>query len=199
MLPFIPDDAHRILDVGCGAGGFAAALRAARPGTAFEIWGVEMEPAAAALAETVCNRVLIGDAVAVLEHLPADQFDCLVMNDVLEHLANPSALLRAATRVLIPVISLPNVRYFFNVLNLTVHGRWDYTDEGILDRTHLRFFTRSSLLKLLADEGFTVRRVQGINPTGSLKFWMTNVMTFGRWSDMRWLQFACVAQSGKKA
>jgi len=92
------------------------------------------------------------------------------------------------------VASLPNVRYFFNVVGLAVHGRWDYVDEGILDRTHLRFFTRSSLPGLFRDAGFTVERIQGINPTGSLKFKLVDALTLGRWADMRWLQFACVAR-----
>jgi hypothetical protein len=92
------------------------------------------------------------------------------------------------------VASLPNVRYFFNVTGLVVHGRWDYVDEGICDRTHLRFFTRSSVIRLFADEGFAMQRLQGINPTGSLKFKLVNLLTCGRWADMRWLQYACVAR-----
>ena len=197
MEPFVPATAGMVLDVGCGAGAFAATLRAARAGRALEIWGVELSPEAAARAGTACDRVLVGDAVACLRDLPAGGFDCVVMNDVLEHLVEPEPLLREARRVLKPdgslVASLPNVRYFFNVWDLVVHGRWDYMDEGILDRTHLRFFTRGSLRRLLEEEGFAVQRLQGINPTGSLKFEMANLLTLGRWADMRWLQYACVA------
>lgn len=198
MEPFVPAAAERVLDVGCGAGAFAATLRAARAGRVLEIWGVELSPEAAARAGGSCDRVLIGDAVARLRELEVASFDCVVMNDVLEHLAEPAPLLREARRVLRPagalVVSLPNVRYFFNVWGLAVHGHWDYVDEGILDRTHLRFFTRSSLGRLLEDEGFTVQRLQGINPTGSVKFKLVNLLTLGRWADMRWLQFACVAR-----
>jgi 2-polyprenyl-3-methyl-5-hydroxy-6-metoxy-1,4-benzoquinol methylase len=198
MEPFVPAAAVAVLDVGCGAGAFAATLRAARGGRTLEIWGVELSAEAAERAGTVCDQVLVGDAVARLRDLPAARFDCVVMNDVLEHLADPVLLLREARRVLRPggalVASLPNVRYFFNVVGLVVHGRWDYVDEGILDRTHLRFFTRSSLAGLFRDAGFTLERVKGINPTGSLKFRLVNVLTFGRWADMRWLQFACVAR-----
>ncbi len=197
MEPFVPATATVVLDIGCGAGAFAATLRAARAGRALEIWGVELAAEAAARAGGVCDRVLVGDAVERLRELPAGRFDCVVMNDVLEHLADPGALLREAHRVLAPggalVASLPNVRYFFNVVDLVVHGRWDYVDEGILDRTHLRFFTRSSLVRLFEDEGFVVQRMQGINPTGSLKFRLVHLLTCGRWADMRWLQFACVA------
>lgn len=203
MEPFVPATAVAVLDVGCGAGAFAATLRAARPGRALEVWGVELSPEAAARAGAVCDRVLVGDAVEQLRGLPSARFDCVVMNDVLEHLVEPRLLLREARRVLRPggalVASLPNVRYFFNVVGLVVHGRWDYVDEGILDRTHLRFFTRSSLVDLFAGEGFTVERMQGINPTGSLKFRLANALALGRWADMRWLQFACVVRPREDA
>lgn len=198
MVPHVPAAARAVLDVGCGAGAFAATLRGARTDGNMEIWGVELSEAAAAVAAGVCDRVLIGDAVERLRDLPDARFDCVVMNDVLEHLAEPAALLRQARRVLRPdgalVASLPNVRYFFNVVDLAVHGRWDYVDEGILDRTHLRFYTRGSLRRLFEEEGFAVESMQGINPTGSLKFALVNLLTLGRWADMRWLQFACVAR-----
>lgn len=203
MEPHVPAEARLLLDVGCGAGAFAATLRGARAGRALEIWGVELSPEAAAVAAGVCDHVLVGDAVERLRELADARFDCVVMNDVLEHLADPAALLREARRVLRPggalVASLPNVRYFFNVVDLVVHGRWEYVDEGILDRTHLRFFTRDSLRRLFEAEGFTVQRMQGINPTGSLKFKLVNLLTLGRWADMRWLQFACVARPREAA
>lgn len=198
MEPFVPADAAKLLDVGCGAGAFAATLRAARPDRRLEIWGVELDAGAAARATGAVDHVLAGDALERLAALPDAGFDCVVCNDVLEHLAEPAALLRQARRVLRPqgalVASVPNVRYFFNVVDLAVHGRWDYADEGILDRTHLRFFTRGSLRRLLEEEGFDVRIMQGINPTGSLKFTLVNLATGGRWADMRWLQYAVVAR-----
>jgi 2-polyprenyl-3-methyl-5-hydroxy-6-metoxy-1,4-benzoquinol methylase len=198
MEPFVPQAAGALLDVGCGAGAFAATLRTARAGRQLEIWGVELSPEAAARARATIDHVLVGDAHACLRELPDARFDCVVMNDVLEHLVEPALLLHEARRVLRPdgvlVASLPNVRYFFNVWDLVVRGRWDYTDEGILDRTHLRFFTRSSLVRLFTEAGFDMVRMQGINPTGSLKFKLANLVTLGRWADMRWLQFACVAR-----
>jgi SAM-dependent methyltransferase len=201
MLPFIPAEAGRILEVGCGSGAFAGHLRQEREsaGRPVEIWGVEMDADAAVVASGRIDRLLQGDAADILPGLPAGHFDCVVLNDVIEHVLEPGDLLRAVHRVLEPgghlVASIPNVRYFFNVVDLAVHGRWDYTDEGILDRTHLRFFTRGSMVRLLEEAGFTVEDTVGINPTGSLKFRLANLLTLGRWSDMKYLQFACLARA----
>ena len=143
-----------------------------------------MDPRAAALAESRLDQVLCGDVFSVLSQLEGQRFDAVVMNDVLEHLADPQELLRALPALLSEggclVASIPNVRYFFNVMDLAWHGRWEYTDEGILDRTHLRFFTRSSICLLLEECGFRVETLRGINPTGSLKFKLSNAATLGR-------------------
>jgi len=203
MIPFIPGEAARILEVGCGGGDFAEHLRGIRAesGRPVEIWGVEMDATAAVQASGKIDRVLQGDAADILPGLPEGHFDCVVLNDVIEHVLEPEELLRAVHRVLTPgahlVASVPNVRYFFNVVNLAVHGRWDYTDEGILDRTHLRFFTRGSMVRLLEQSGFMVERTVGINPTGSLKFRLVNLLTVGLWSDMKYLQFACLARAAR--
>lgn len=202
MQAFVPATARVILDVGCGAGVFGAALKRARAteGANLEVWGLERDPAAAALAAERLDKVLVGDAQALAAELPPARFDCLVMNDILEHLLEPTELLNALRANLKPgghvVASIPNVRYFNNVVNLAVRGRWDYTDEGILDRTHLRFFTRDSMVKLLVGCGYEVRSVTGINPTESAKFKLANMLTLGRWADMRYLQFAIVAATG---
>lgn len=203
MLGFIPARAAVLLEIGCGEGAFAGHLKKVRTdaGSPIEVWGVEMDAAAADKASAVLDRVLQGDVEGVLPDLPLGHFDCLVLNDVIEHLADPASLLKSLRPVLKPggflVASIPNVRYFFNVVDLAVHGRWDYTDEGILDRTHLRFFTRSSMIGLLTECGFTVERSVGINPTGSAKFRLVNLLTWGRWSDMKYLQFACLARAGR--
>ncbi len=201
MLAFVPADAGVILDIGCGAGVFGAGLKEDRresSGPVPEIWGVEMDPGAAERAGRVLDRVLAGGFFSVLPGLPERYFDCIVMNDVLEHVAEPAQMLLAARKLLRPggalVASIPNVRYFFNVLDLAWHGRWDYTDEGILDRTHLRFFTRSSILRLFKECGLRVDDIQGINPTGSLKFKLANLLSLGRWHDMKYLQFAVTAR-----
>ncbi|MEN8006829.1 MAG: class I SAM-dependent methyltransferase [Candidatus Krumholzibacteriota bacterium] len=204
MLEFIPDEATVLLEIGCGAGAFAANLKKVRQaaGSPVEVWGVEKDEGSAGQAAAVLDRVLQGDVAAVLPDLPAAHFDCLILNDVVEHVPDPGALLRSVRPLLKPgghlVASIPNVRYFFNVVDLAVHGRWDYTDEGILDRTHLRFFTRSSMIRLLEECGYVSVATAGINPTRSVKFGLVNLMTLGRWSDMKYLQFACLARAGRR-
>lgn len=203
MLEFIPAGASRLLEVGCGEGAFAGHLKTVRAeqDAPVEVWGVEQDESAAGKAAAVLDHVLQGDVAQVLADLPPRHFDCLILNDVIEHVPDPGNLLRSLHPVLKPgghlVASIPNVRYFFNVVDLAVHGRWHYTDEGILDRTHLRFFTRSSMISLLTDCGYEVERTVGINATGSWKFRLVNLLTAGRWSDMKYLQFACLARAAR--
>lgn len=199
MRAFVPATARVILDVGCGAGAFAAGLREERraAGHELEIWGLELDAAAAAAAAAVLDHVWQGGVEDLVGRLPDAHFDCICCNDVLEHLAWPDRALRDLRRVLKPegvvVASIPNVRSFANVWDLVVRGSWSYADEGILDRTHLRFYTRASMADLFAAGGYRLLRQEGINPTGSWRFRMVNALTLGRWHDMRYLQFACVA------
>jgi 2-polyprenyl-3-methyl-5-hydroxy-6-metoxy-1,4-benzoquinol methylase len=201
MQPFVPSTARSVLDIGCGAGAFGAGLKAERPDVA--VWGVEPDPGAAAVAAGCLDRVLTGTAPAVLSALEERRFDCVVMNDVVEHVLEPEDLLRAVLPHIAPggrlVASIPNIRHHTAVADLALRGRWEYTDEGILDRTHLRFFTRSSMRALLERCGYRVAGVTGINRTTSRAFRVFDLLTLGRFRDMAYLQFACVATPGEDA
>lgn len=161
MVPFVPDEAKRILDVGCSTGAFGALLRKQRPGT--DVWGVEPNEEAAAKATERLSGVACGlfpDAVDERD------FDCIVFNDVLEHMPDPWSALKETTPLLAPggcvVTSLPNVRNARVILNLAVRGRWTYETTGILDRTHLRFFTRQSAIALFEASGYEVQTAEMI-------------------------------------
>ena len=164
LLPFLPDSSHVLLDVGCGSGAFGRLLRARRP--AMELWAVEPDPASAQAAEDGFDQVIVGRFPQVT--LPDGRFDVIVCADVLEHMAEPELALRAAIRALaqggMMVASIPNVRHWRAVLwPLLGHGTWTYTERGVLDRTHLRFFTRRSMRGFFADNGWSVESVTGIN------------------------------------
>lgn len=203
MLPFIPETAKSVLEVGCSVGNFGAALKARRE---IEVWGVEINPLAAKLAEERLDRVICAPFQPGL-NLEGKQFDCLVFNDVLEHMVDPYSALIFAKDLLGPsgkvVASIPNVRYFGNIWALLMHRSWEYQDDGILDRTHLRFFTKSSIRSLFSKNGYNVESIVGINALDSYnpeirrKFLFLNLATFGHIEDMRWLQFAVVAGLGQ--
>ncbi len=205
MRAFVPAEARTLLEIGCGDGAFAAGLRAERQAldVALEIWGLEMDADSARRAAAHLDHVLAGPAEQRLDELPSGRFDCVVMNDVLEHLAAPEELLRGLHRVLAPggclIASIPNVRHFHNVWDLAVRGDWEYHDEGIRDRTHLRFYTRASMRGLFARAGFEIVRQVGINPTRSWRYRLCNLLCLGRLAEMRYLQYACVAVPDRQA
>ena len=101
------------------------------------------------------------------------------------------------------ISSIPNFRQFLNLWEVIVKGQWRYQDSGILDRTHLRFFTHKSMLDLFADSGFKVDKIEGVNayPGGTPRKWFCfhfiNCLTFDAIEDMKYLQFAVVARPNK--
>lgn len=158
--------ARRILDVGCAAGKLGAGLKARQPS---EVWGVECHAQAAAQAAKLLDRVITAPVEQALQQLPQGYFDSIILSDLLEHLVDPAAVLAGLAQKLAPtgeiVVSLPNVAHW-SVLQALLEGSWDYQDAGILDRTHLRFFTRKSALKLFAAAGFSATSVTPITLSG---------------------------------
>lgn len=156
LTQLITAEGRRILEVGCAAGAMGAALLAKG---AAEVVGLDLHEPALAVARTrltAAHRVDL-NALPDLPY-PTGHFDLMTFADVLEHLVDPARVLRHLARWLQPdgaiLVSLPNVRHESVVLPLLVEGLWDYADSGILDRTHLRFFTRKGMLRMLDDAGF---------------------------------------------
>ena len=142
---------QRVLELGCGAGCTLEELRVR--GLASFLAGVELEPACHAAARGVCDLFVPGN----VEEIPLQdlgRYDTVLLLDVIEHLANPFAVIQSAASVLNPggylVLSFPNVRNFGVIKPLVMDGLWDYQDSGIFDRGHLRFFTRKSFLSAMA-------------------------------------------------
>jgi hypothetical protein len=90
------------------------------------------------------------------------------------------------------VSSIPNIRYFFQLRELIWHKQWVYKDYGILDKTHLRFFTLLSIRDMFNSAGYEELLIEGIHPIDSWKFNFLNRVTLGFLSDTRYWQFACV-------
>jgi 2-polyprenyl-3-methyl-5-hydroxy-6-metoxy-1,4-benzoquinol methylase len=198
LLPFIPDAARVLLDVGCGSGAFGRVLRSRRPG--MELWAVEPDPAAARAAAGAFDHVIQG--MFPDERLPEDAFDVVLCADVLEHMPEPESALRAAVSALaqggVMVASIPNVRHWRAVIwPLLARGRWTYTERGILDRTHVRFFTRRSMREFFTDNGWSVESVTGINMPRRDK--LLSALSARLLDDFLWPQYVVVGRPPQAA
>lgn len=195
MLKYIPDGTRATLDVGCGFGGFSAMVKERFNA---ETWAVEMDKQAAQEAAKRLDKVINSDVTQSIDELPDNYFDCIIFNDVLEHLVDPYSVLVGMKRKLtgkgVIVASIPNVRYYRNLVNFALKGNWDYQDAGTLDKTHLRFFTYKSILKMFEQLGFEVLVIEGIHATRNKKLRVLNILLFKALEDLKYLQFAAVAR-----
>jgi len=196
MAALLPAQAKKILDVGCAQGIFSENFSVRKD---LEIWGIELESTEAAEAQKKLFRVINKDAIGALTELPDKHFDAIYCNDVLEHLVDPYTFLKEVKSKLSPtgvvIASIPNVRYLNNFINFVFRREWRYEDSGILDRTHLRFFTEKSIRRMFEEAGYTIESMKGINGyTSSWKFKLINLITLGLLSDTQFLQFAIIAK-----
>lgn len=152
-----------VLETGCAQGYMTKLLAEA----GCRVVGLEIDPAAAEDARAFAEEVLVVDLEALdfTALFGAERFDAIVYGDVLEHVRDPLAVLRASIGCLRRdgrvVISIPNVAHGAVRLSL-LEGRFGYTSLGLLDETHLRFVTASSLAELLARAGLVVDRLERV-------------------------------------
>jgi 2-polyprenyl-3-methyl-5-hydroxy-6-metoxy-1,4-benzoquinol methylase len=156
----LPRPIGRALDVGCGEGGVGRSLRARG---ADAVWGVEADPAAAERARDSLDGIFSGTVeVALASGALEGRFDTICCYDVLEHLVDPAAVLSGLLDIAAPGarlhVSVPNARHFSLLRDLVLRGTFGYTEWGHRDVTHLRWFTRRDIVKLVEDSGWGVRR-----------------------------------------
>jgi 2-polyprenyl-3-methyl-5-hydroxy-6-metoxy-1,4-benzoquinol methylase len=205
MLRFLPNGVKRVLDVGCGGGGFGRSLRSSLPDV--HVYGVEPQPQAASYAsEGGYDQVAVGGFPEAMTQLQPRKYDAIFFNDVLEHMPDPERALVAAHDYLehggTLIASIPNVRHFSVIWPLVRHGDWRYEDSGIMDRTHLRFFTARTMRELFQETGWFVIAVTGANrtrwPIGGVDTWKTRTLsrlTLGRSDTFFFTQYVVEASS----
>ena len=147
-------DGRHLLDVGCARGHLSTALMK----QGWKVTGIEYDPEDAQAAQDAGISMIVGSAESALSNM-ADTFDVIVFADVLEHFVQPLEVLTLAKSRLKPggriVISIPNVAHLTVRLQLLL-GSFNYTDRGILDRTHLHFYTKRSLHEMISQAGLRI-------------------------------------------
>jgi 2-polyprenyl-3-methyl-5-hydroxy-6-metoxy-1,4-benzoquinol methylase len=195
MFSYIPQNVKRTLEFGCADGRFSDSIKVQYGA---ECWGVEIDEEAARTASKKLDKVIHSDANKSVEQIPDDYFDCIIFNDILEHLIDPFSLLKSIRTKLttggVVVASIPNVRYWSNLKGLVLHGNWNYSNTGILDKTHLRFFTYKSLLSLFTSLEYEILKIEGIRPTRSRSLKICNFLFLNKLWDSKYHQFACVVK-----
>jgi SAM-dependent methyltransferase len=155
LLDLIPRNGGRVLDCGCGAGDNARILA----GRGFRVTGITLSEGERVAAQAHCERVIVADLERGLPVGVEEGYDVVLMSHVLEHLVDPAPVLRDAARALraggVLAVALPNAFVLANRARILL-GRFDYTEAGIMDRTHVRFYTFHTAAALLQRHGWDV-------------------------------------------
>ena len=153
---------HRVLEVGCSVGHVTEHLVAAGN----TVTGVEIDQHAAHEASAFASHVHVLDLdIQQLSSVESGRFDVIMLGDVIEHLRDPLATVADLVTLLDDdgrlIVSVPNVSHI-DIRLMLLEGTWAYQHDGLLDDTHLRWFTNRSLSQLLSQVGFTARRVERV-------------------------------------
>lgn len=182
------------MEVGCGNGCLGEEIK---KNAEVEIWGIEMMEDEAESAKKVLDKVFVGKCEDFLNELPDNYFDVIYFNDVLEHLFDPYSLLSSIKNKLssngVVISSIPNMRYHNELRKLLIKKDWKYEQHGVMDFTHMRFFTQKSIRRMYEDAGYSVLINEGINKSKSLKPILYNILFLFTQRDIFYLQFATVA------
>lgn len=199
VASLIPSQCQRVLELGCGSGATLAWLK--QQGLVQQTYGVELFAEAAKVAAQHVDVVVQGDVERMALEFPAEHFDVIMCLDVLEHLVDPWRVMAQLVTHLKPggrlIASIPNVRNWHALLPLLFAGRWQYADAGILDKTHLRFFTCNSAQSLVTGAGLQISSMQRLPLATSPRAKWANRLSLGLLQDFITLQFLICAE--KKA
>jgi 2-polyprenyl-3-methyl-5-hydroxy-6-metoxy-1,4-benzoquinol methylase len=177
----LPDKIDKAIEIGCGSGNTLQWLKKER--SCRWTCGVELSLNAATKAKDKVDLLIEGDIEKIELPLEKETFDLLLCLDVLEHLIDPWNVLKKLSfyvkRNGVVIVSIPNVRNI-NVLGpLIIRGRWNYRDQGLLDLTHLRFFTKKTAINLVECSGFKIDKVLFTGLELNSKKGILNILTLG--------------------
>lgn len=194
LCDFLPEHYSKVLEIGCAEGHFLDNLL-----NGAELWGIEPDQEKANIATSKLNKIFIATYEAISAELPERYYDLVICNDVIEHMSDPDGFLYSIKKKMKSdaylIGSIPNVRYYRNLYNLLFKKDWKYEEKGILDATHLKFFTEKSLKRLFYKHNFKIDRFCRINQScmasWKMKFFfgLLQVLTRTSYQDVRYQQF----------
>jgi 2-polyprenyl-3-methyl-5-hydroxy-6-metoxy-1,4-benzoquinol methylase len=202
IVSLLPRTSEKVLEIGCGTGATLKFLK--DKGICAETYGVEFIEEVALKAKEIVDHVMIGSIEQDTYEFADKKFDLILILDVLEHLFDPWTILQRVVRDNlnkngVVIISIPNVRFYNVVLPLVIKGRWVYQESGVLDRTHIRFFTRESALELINSANLRSTRTLR-NPVDiSTKRSFLNRVTLNLFSDFMTQQYIFRAEKNDLA
>ena len=191
-IALLPNHLDRVMEIGCGTGATLAELK--RQGRCNWAGGVELASEPAQIASGRLDQFWQGNIETLALDIDAASLDAILCLDVLEHLTDPWSTLDRLAKLLRPgglaVISVPNIRNYRVLGSLMLHGRWDYRPTGIMDRTHLRFFTHQTAVELMRGAGLIVDRTVPLIHLKRWKMkWMLQQLAYGHLDEFYAEQF----------
>lgn len=146
-----------ILDIGCGCGAISACIKGIYPNA--KTYGIEIMPAAANIAKNI-TEVICGDVETLDFPYSEGFFDYIIMGDVLEHLHEPSIVLKKLYKYIKInghiIVSMPNMKHYSVMMPLLINDLFTYSDSGILDTTHLKMYTKTEIINLISQAGYYI-------------------------------------------
>jgi 2-polyprenyl-3-methyl-5-hydroxy-6-metoxy-1,4-benzoquinol methylase len=190
IAQILPARYRKVLEIGCAEGGFKENLNEC------EYWRVEPNQEVAEIANKRLFKVFHGTFDDVYQLLPKNYFDLVICNDVIEHMSDHYSFYENIRNVIkndaYMIGSIPNVRYIGNLKELLIDKDWCYRDSGILDKTHLRFFTKKSIYRDFERYNFQIELLKGINGIDIKSLYNIKLFILSLFlgSDTRYLQFS---------
>ncbi len=179
IIDFLPLKIKHVLDVGCGSGQTGSKIKELF--SEAEVIGIELNPEAGKVAQTQIDKIIIGNLEELEFDFPDEYFDCIICADILEHLKDPWSTLNKVSRCLksdgVLIVSLPNLRHIVPILKI-IFDRFKYEKSGILDNTHLRFFTYYTMMDMFNSCNLRVIDHK-TNKSRSWKFFILNIVSLG--------------------
>ena len=196
ILSLLPRKINRLLEIGCGSGNTLNYIK--NKYRCDWTCGVELVHEVAEMARSKVDLVIEGDIENIDLPIEPASLDVILCLDVLEHLIDPWKVMSKLGVLLksdgVIIASIPNVRNFHVIFPLIFRGEWKYLDMGILDKTHLRFFTRSTAIKLIESSGLKVDVVKETGFERGSKTRMANLVTLSIFKQFFVMQYLIRAQ-----